>query len=211
MKKSLLINILIIVLVAAVSIGATYAYFSGQDMNHETRVDTAKIAIDAKSTAGFPLIFQDLLPGDWVAAPLIEVQNTGDAAADFYIQLIGKDYANETNFCTTSDDILWIKIQETGPGGGTVLNETYYGKICYLYPYLTGAVIPKLANDVPAGQSRYFKVSLYLATTAGNEYADAYNQDLMNFIAVQYNGPAPAVDNPTWPHDPWPVDDADYD
>ena len=73
------------------------------------------------------------------------------------------------------------------------------------------AYLPKvqIADDVAAGEVKYFNISLYLKTTADNTYMDAINKDVANLIAVQYNGPAPQADL-TSAGIQWPNGDTNY-
>jgi predicted ribosomally synthesized peptide with SipW-like signal peptide len=198
MKKALIINVLIIVLVASLSIAATFAYFSGTDQSKYAEVTTAKVAVGG--TAGFPLEFLKLLPGD-TQTKIIRIENKGDVLEDFYVQMIA-DSLGHTNFCyndtySVYKPMIWLTIKDSGD------NVKYSDWICKLYSAnLTneGMAIAKLADDVPGGESRDFRLDLTLSTAAGNAYQSGFNIDYVNIIGVQYNGPAPVpATGKIWP------------
>lgn len=198
MKKALLINVLIIVLVASLSIAATFAYFSSTDQSKYADVTTAKVGVGGVD--GFPLEFKNLLPGDTQTKD-IYIQNKGNVPEDFYVQM-KFDELDHMNFCyPTSMVTLTIK-DEWG-------NVMYNDSICYLYSYSDDIPmwIPKLADDVPADGIRKFAISMTLATSAGNAFQDGRNFDYINLIGVQYNGPAPVAAEGKF----WPVGDPNYE
>jgi predicted ribosomally synthesized peptide with SipW-like signal peptide len=201
MKKAIFVNVLIIVLVASLSVAATFAYFSGTDQSKYAEVTTAKVAVGGVD--GFPLTFSNLLPGD-TQAKWIGIQNGGNVKEDFYVQM-KYDTLDHMNFCYDGafSPKLWLTIKDEGA------NVVYDNWICYLYSYNAygeGMLIPKLADDVPAGGTRWFELSLTLSPTAGNEYQNGYNYDYLNLIGVQYNGPAPIPAAMQY----WPEGDPNY-
>lgn len=210
MLKKIAPNLLAILIVLVLTTVGTLAYFYGTADRGAT-ITTANIGIG--ETSGFPLTFDNILPGESKSAR-VSMTNTGSAAADFYLQMIGVPTdPEETNFCNPTE-VLNLRVREmTGPGtGATVVNTWYNGSICPLYPHDPSSVIPKIADDVPAGAARYYEVRLTLDPLAGNEYANANNADTAHLIAVQYDGPAPVPDpGHVYPHNPWPHGDTNYE
>jgi predicted ribosomally synthesized peptide with SipW-like signal peptide len=195
MKKALIINVLIIVLVASLSIAATFAYFSGVDQSKYADVSTAKVGVNG--TYGFNLSFSNLLPGD-TQTQRIGIKNVGTAKEDFYVQML---YDNEAhmNFCYDNGwkPMVWVTIKDEWG------NVKYDNWICFLYSYNAygeGMQIPKLAEDVDPETTRYFDILMTLSPTAGNAYQNGFNRDFINLIGVQWNGPAPQpVTQKFWP------------
>jgi predicted ribosomally synthesized peptide with SipW-like signal peptide len=199
MKKALIINVLIIVLVASLSIAATFAYFSGVDQSKYADVTTAKVGVGG--TDGFPLEFFKLLPGDTQTKD-IYIQNIGNVPEDFYVQMMYDDLAH-MNFCYPKN-VVMLSIKDEWN------NDLYTGSICNLYSYSDDVYpmwIPKLADDVPANGIRKFTVSMTLAPSAGNFYQNGRNFDYINLIGVQWNGPAPVAAEGKF----WPVGDPNYE
>lgn len=202
MKKALLINVLVIVLVASLSIAATFAYFSGTDQSKYAEVTTAKVGVGGVD--GYPLEFKNLLPGD-TQSKWISIQNAGTVAEDFYVQMKYDDLAH-MNFCYAGEfkPMIWITIKDQW---GIVKYDNW---ICYLYSYNAydeGMLIPKLADDVPAGETRSFEILMTLSTSAGNAFQNGYNYDYINLIGVQWNGPVPQPAEQKF----WPVGDPNYE
>jgi predicted ribosomally synthesized peptide with SipW-like signal peptide len=196
MKKALLINVLIIVLVASLSIAATFAYFSGNDKTQYAEITMAKVGVNSVGT--FPLQFTNMLPGE-TQTKSFGIYNAGNVKEDFYVQMVYDLSTTDKNFCyvPTFDPslaILTIKDQ-----WGTVM---YNNSICYLYSWSAadGMAIPNLAMGVDPYTTRTFQVSLTLSPKLGNAFQGAYNADYINMIGVQANGPAPKpVEKNIWP------------
>ncbi len=204
--KRILLAAFTIMVVSALVVGGTIAYFSGTADEIAT-ISTATINIG--DTSNFPLNFQNMLPGESQSQE-VAVKNGGSRQADLYVQLLST--SGGTNFCTPSD-VLNVKIQQIDGWGGGVVNTWYNGSICNLFPGWSGSTIAKVANDVNPGDWAYFRVTLTLDATAGNAYQGASNTDTVHMIAVQYDGPSPVPDKQggaiqdAWPTDTTPPDD----
>ena len=200
----LVVSLAIVAAVASLAVIGTLAYFSGTS-DDSVSIQTATISVGKVS--GFPLSFTNMLPGETQAQD-IQIQNTGSAKADLYVQLISTP--GGTNFCTPND-VLDVSIDDLADGdqGGDIYNAS----ICPLFPGWGGSIIAKVADDVAAAGVKTFRVRLTLDTTAGNAYQDASNTDTAHLIAVQYNGPAPLPDlqggatQNAWPADISGIDD----
>jgi len=209
MKRLLFLNVIVIVLVIALTAGATFAYFSAQDTSHSAKITTAKLGVVGWFST--PLMFPSMLPGDSVTQT-IQIQNTSaDAKEDFYLQMEPESPGGDTNFCYEHDVTgwhftpkAWLKIVEEGT---TVRYDNW---ICYLYPVNLagegGKTIALLSDDVNPGQLKTYTVTLTLSPTTGNAFQGKTNEDKIHLIAVQYNGPAPV----TVIGSMWPVGDGNY-
>jgi len=195
----------VLVAVVALTATATWAWFYSTE-NQGASITTGTILLHG--SAGFPLAVTAMLPGESQSKE-VTIQNLGSAAADFYVQLIEYDDGTNTNFCIP-DRVLNIKIQRLDTPAGTVLESWYDDTICKLYPHEADAIIAKIADDVPAGADRYYRITLTLATSAGNSLQGGGNTDTVHLIATQYNGPAPVPNAPVYPHTPWPIGDPNY-
>jgi hypothetical protein len=206
MFRRLASHLFLILAVIAITATLTWAYFYATQDKKAT-ITTAKINLNA--TAGFPLTFCDMLPGESKSQE-VEIKNTGSREADFYVQMIGLVDSVDTNFCIPNR-VLNLTIQELTGSGGTVAKTWYNDSICKLYPHESDAVIAKIANDVPKDATMYYKITLKLDATASNSLQNGYNQDTVHLIAVQYNGLAPVPDpEQKYPHRPWPTADPHY-
>jgi len=96
MKKTIFFSGLMILLVVVLTAAVTWAYFSNTE-NQTTTITTALIDLDA--TAGFPLTFSLLLPGETQYQD-VAVKNIGNRDADFYVQLLSD--GSGTDFCNPS-------------------------------------------------------------------------------------------------------------
>lgn len=208
--RRILLSALVIVLVVASVAGFTFAYFSGT-ADKGASVTTAKIAVG--DTYNFPLSFQNMLPGESQSQE-VAITNGSNRQADLYVQMLST--SGGTNFCTPQD-VLDVKMDELTGWGGGVVKTWYSGSICDLFPGWSGSTIAKIANDVDAGAVKYYRVTLTLDSTAGNDYQEASNTDTVHLIAVQYDGPAPVPDKQggttqdAWPNDTTaPDDDPNY-
>lgn len=217
MKKKVLFSILVIVAVIAITATATWAYFSYTTTEYAT-VTTALIGIG--DTYGFPLAFSNILPGETLSKEF-RVRNTGNRAADFYAQLVGDDTYDDSkymNYCLgpLGDEAMRVSIMElSGPGGSDVNLWIDNMKICNLYPGHANSQIRQIGDSVPGNNgTKWYRVSVTLATAAGNEYMDKSNTDIVNLIAVQEDAPAPKPDKDSfysaWPTDTGGDDDPNY-
>jgi hypothetical protein len=208
--KRILLAALTIMVVSALVVGGTIAYFSGT-ADQNTSVTTATINIGG--AVNFPLDFLNMLPGESQSKE-VAVQNGGSRSADLYVQLLST--SGGTNFCTPND-VLDVTIQQINGWGGGVINTWYNDSICKLFPGWSSSTIAKVAEDVAAYGWAYFRVTLTLDATAGNAYQGASNTDTVHLIAVQYDGPPPVPDKQggaiqdAWPNDTTlPDDDPNY-
>ncbi len=193
----------VIAVIVTLTVGATVAYFSGTE-NQTATISTATIDLDA--TSGFPLSFTDMLPGETQSLD-VTVKNVGDRAADFYVQMLS-DGAG-VDFCNPND-VLDVRVDNLSDGW-----TGYNASICNLFPGWSGSTIAKIADNVAAGVTKTFRISVALDPTAGNVYQNASNADVVHLIAVQFDGSAPVPDNDggatvpqaAWPNDPFADDD----
>jgi hypothetical protein len=209
-RKVMLAGLLVVAVmatIAALGVNGTLTWFNSV----ESQIGTVTTAtIKAQGTAGFPITMNNLLPSD-PQSTTVKVKNTGTATADFHVQLVSDGAGMD--FCNPSA-VLDMKIENLSAG-----TTPYNGSICNLYPGHGASVIPRIADNVPAGVEHTFKITLHLSSSAGNAYQGGSNTDWVNLIAVQYNGPAPIPDNDggftqcAWPVDgpssPCPTDDDD--
>ena len=193
MKKSVFISGMVIVLVLALSAGATFAYFSAT-LDKSATVTTATIGIGG--TDGFPLSFTNLLPGE-SQSQSFSITVGGNRNADLYFQMIGSG-TTTTNFCIP-DQVIWLKV--TNPAE----TVTYWDNwICPLYPGQSTSEIATLGTDVAFGATKNYKATLTLASTAGNAYMGGNNTDTVHLIAVQAGAPAPTPTTTGFPvMPPW--------
>ena len=200
MKKSIFLSGMVIVLVLALSAGATFAYFSATKDETAT-VTTATIGIGG--SGGFPLSFTNLLPGE-SQTQSFSITVGGNRNADLYFQMIGSG-TTTTNFCIP-DQVIWLKV--TNPAE----TVTYWDNwICPLYPGQPTSQIAQLGTGVAPGATKNYKATLTLASTAGNDFMGGDNTDTVHLIAVQAGGPHPKPDlqglvPPAYNMDPWPAD-----
>jgi predicted ribosomally synthesized peptide with SipW-like signal peptide len=208
MKKVLVINLIVVLLIVALTATATWAYFSSSASRSAT-ISTANIAIG--QTWKFPLVYEKMIPDMWQAKE-VAIENGSNVAADFYLQMLPDENSGEVNFCyAEKGKVLDIKIEEISGWDGTVVKTWYSGSICDLYPVADGARIAKIGDEIGPKGIRYFRLNLYLKPAADNTYMNKTNQDIVHLIAVQSNGPAPAVVNPQYPDWPvWPEGDPNY-
>jgi hypothetical protein len=181
MPTRILGGIAAIAVVAVLTAGATVAYFSGTQDRGGNTIATATIGVNSN---GFPLSFQNMLPGDWGFQD-VEIVNQSTASADLFVQMLGDDPETGFNFCIPND-YLDLRIEDLTLGG-----YWYWDSICKLYPGQATSVIVKVGDNVPPGGSKYLRIGLYLDIAAGNDYQGKSNTDTVHLIAVQYNGPAP--------------------
>jgi hypothetical protein len=170
-----------IALVAVLTAGGTIAYFSGTQDRGGNTIATATIGVNSN---GFPLSFQNMLPGDWQYL-LVDLKNESSAPADLYMQMLGDMPETGFNFCIPND-YLDLRISDLDLGG-----DSYWDSICKLYPGQATSVIVKVADNLAPGAWKHLQIGLYLDTMAGNDYQGQSNTDTVHLIAVQYNGPAP--------------------
>jgi hypothetical protein len=208
MKKSIFLSGMVIVLVLAFTAVATFAYFSG------TTEETAKIttaSINIGGTAGFPLNFLNMLPGEEMSLDF-RVRNTGNRPADFYFQLVGENSdsgnANYMNYCQEGSlgfDTFYLTVRELdGPGGSPVKKWVDEEKVCNLYPGHPESIIAKIGINVDALEYKYYRTTVKFNELAGNEYQAKSNWDIVNLIALQQGAPPPEPD-PTSPYSAWPL------
>jgi predicted ribosomally synthesized peptide with SipW-like signal peptide len=198
-KKTIALNVLLILVVIALTATATWAYFSNTKDKTAT-ISAATIVIDG--TAGFPLAFENMLPGETLPKD-ITIKNGGTREADFFVQMIGNEEGY--NFCYPTP-VLNIKIYDLNTGA-----VWYDNTICDLYPGHGTSKIVKIGDNIAVGGQKDLRISLTLAATAGNEFQGKSNTDTVHLIAVQYDGPSPIPDNDGWGvspivMDPWPMD-----
>jgi hypothetical protein len=206
MFKRLAPHLFLILAVIAITATVTWAYFYATQ-DKEAKISTASINLSA--TAGFPMTFCDMLPGESKSQE-VRIKNTGSREADFYVQMIELKDGVDTNFCIPNR-VLNLMVQELDGPGGSVVNTWYNKTICRLYPHETDSLIAKIADDVPKNATVYYKVTLTLAPNADNSLQNGYNKDTVHLIAVQYDGPAPIPDpSHAHPHNPWPTNDPNY-
>jgi len=210
MKKTILINGLIILVVVALAVGATWAWFSAQNTTEYATVSTAKLGID--EVHSFPLEFTNMLPGQTIAKDFWLV-NEGNVKEDFYFQMIPDASETGFNFCyDTSKNpmepwdpaVLYIWVVDD--------DNIWWvngANLCKLYPIDSDAFIAKIADDVPAGATKHFVLYIKLHESADNKFQDKSNSDFINFIAVQYDGPAPQSGHGL-PFQVWPEGDPNY-
>lgn len=205
MNRRIAFSLLVIVVVIALTAAVTWAYFSGTQTK-STTITTATISLSG--TAGFPLNFSNMLPGETQSKD-VNVKNTGNRSADFYVQLLSSGAG--TNFCSPAQ-VLNVRIEDLDVGG-----NWYNGSICDLFPGWSGSKIVKVGEDVGSLVTKHYRVHLTLAATADNTYQGASTTDTVHLIAVQYDGPAPKPDKQggtiqdAWPNDTTlPDDDPNY-
>ena len=106
MKKSIIFSAIVIALVLAFTSMATFAYFSATT-DRSARVSTATIGIG--QTDGFPLLFDNLLPGE-SQTEQFSIKVGGNRPVDLYFQMIG---SGETlkNFCLP-DQVIHLKVED---------------------------------------------------------------------------------------------------
>jgi hypothetical protein len=149
------------------------------------------------------------------------LQNVGSATADFFFQLVGDDTNDPAppeymNFCKSGalgPSALNIRVDEIDCITKTFIATAYSDTICALYPGTAGySVIPKLADDVPATETRCFEATITLNAAAGQEYEGKANTDIVNLIAVEMDGPepTPATGAEYNEYSAWPLGDPNY-
>ncbi len=217
--KKILVNIAIIVVVVALSAAATWAYFGSANQETSTTITTAQISLGNATKANLP--FGPLIPGETSDPVNFAIQNTGDRAADFYFQLLGDEPPGGSGEINVGD-VLTIWVHEmTDNTYGTIkktwfsnqmAKELYPGDLDTLTATLT-SIMPKIANDVPVGAYVYYQIQVQLDVSATSELMGGTNTDVINFVAVQFDGTPPQPSHAKdgyWDAYAWPVNDGNY-
>ncbi|MDD5371490.1 MAG: SipW-dependent-type signal peptide-containing protein [Anaerolineaceae bacterium] len=176
-KKAYFSFIAVVIILAMVAAG-TFAYFS----NTKTlALNTTTAKVQVGDTTGFPLEFNNLLPGILSSWKETTVKNASTVPVDLYFGL----KAVGGNCDLIHPDVLHVVIQLWN---GSDWVNVYNSDGISLF-----AAWQKISEDMPEGQTYTFRAAAQLASTAGNEYQNCWINNQVFLHAVQYNGTAPST------------------
>ena len=177
---------LLVVVMAAVMVAAASAEFNDMEKN---TINTTNAEVKIGDMTGFPMNFNDLVPGVWSGWQSATIKNGSTIAMDIYVGLQDKGWGG-----ADLKNKLDVQIQRWD---GAAWVWVYNGDVIGLF-----AAWQQAADDTPAGNIVSYQVQVRLAQTAGNDLQGGKTYAWILIYGVQYNGTAPVT--APWNYTPLP-------
>ena len=183
MTKRMILSIAMILVAVSAVAGGAVAYFSDIKIIEGNTFATGEVSLG--EVTGMPMTVTGLVPGEsrTLAASFTY---DGSVNADVYLGVSG---TGDTDYLA---DVLEIVIENNAQ---TV--NYYNGLVSGLSSAWT-----RIAENISGGTTRYYKVTITLDSSVGNEYQGKTNTDTVIMLyAVQAGGSAPDVSpHPYYPN-----------